>query len=192
MKKSQIRNKYKELRASLSAKELEQKSLDISNQVLKLPIWDYSFYHLFLSISEKKEINTEPILHILQGKDKNIVVSRCNVNTMKLSNFLLTDNTVIKKNTWGIPEPTDGISIAANQIDVVFIPLLAYDKRGNRIGYGKGFYDGFLAECRDDVVKVGLSFFDPEPHIADIHSNDVPLDYCVTPEGIFQFGKKVN
>jgi 5-formyltetrahydrofolate cyclo-ligase len=69
----------------------------------------------------------------------------------------LTDNTKIKKNEHNIP--VDGIEVPSHKIEVVFVPLLAYDKQGQRVGYGKGFYDKFLAECSPATVKIGLSFF---------------------------------
>lgn len=69
--------------------------------------------------------------------------------------------------------------------EVVFIPLLAYDKNGNRIGYGKGFYDRFLDKCSTETIKIGLSFFDQEQHIIDVSENDVKLNYCVTPKKIY-------
>ncbi|HET8887064.1 MAG TPA: 5-formyltetrahydrofolate cyclo-ligase [Salinimicrobium sp.] len=190
MKKPQLREKYLKLRLRMTAEEIEEQSLLIANKLLELRIWDLNFYHLFLTITEKKEIDTEPILHILQGKDKNIVLSRCNVNTGTLHNFLLTDNTIIKKNKWNIPEPVNGVEVPSEQIDVVFVPLMAYDKEGNRIGYGKGFYDNFLATCRENVIKIGLSFFDPEPHISEVYASDIALDFCVTPTQIFHFQKK--
>ena len=185
--KNKLRNKYQELRTHISSEEIESKSIEIANNLLKLPIWDYNFYHLFLTISEKKEIDTEPILHILQGKDKNIVLSKADFNTGKLSNYLLTDSTVIKKNKWNIPEPEDGIEIPASKIEVVFVPLLAFDKLGHRVGYGKGFYDIFLAGCKKDVIKIGLSLFEAEEKIPEILTSDVPLDYCVTPQKTYQF-----
>lgn len=187
--KNKLRNKYQELRTGISSEEIETKSIKIANNLLKLPIWDHNFYHLFLTISEKKEIDTEPILHILQGKDKNIVLSKADFSTGKLINYLLTDSTVIKKNKWNIPEPVDGIEIPASKIEVVFVPLLAFDKLGHRVGYGKGFYDIFLAGCKKDVIKIGLSLFEAEEKIPEILTSDVPLDYCVTPHKTYQFKK---
>ncbi len=185
--KNELRIKYKRLREELSADEIENLSLQIANQTLQLPIWDYSFYHLFLSISEKREINTEALLHILQGKDKNVVLSKSDFETHRLTNYLLTDSTILKNNAWGIPEPQGGIEIPPQQIEVVFIPLLAFDESGHRIGYGKGFYDRFLSACTMNTLKVGLSFFEAEPEIPGILSSDVPMDYCVTPERIYAF-----
>ena len=185
--KNQLRIKYKKLREELSPDQIEDLSLQIANQTLKLPIWDHSFYHLFLSISEKREINTEPLLHILQGKDKNVVLSKSDFETHSLTNYLLTDATILKNNAWGIPEPQGGIVVAPEQIEVVFIPLLAFDESGHRIGYGKGFYDRFLSACTGRTVKVGLSFFEAEKEIPGILTSDVPMDFCVTPERIYDF-----
>lgn len=100
---------------------------------------------------------------------------------------MLTDKTDFDKNDWDIPEPKDGAEIAVRKIDVVFLPLLAFDVRGHRVGYGKGFYDRFLGECREDVVKVGLSLFQAELLIEDVDEHDIPMDYCVTPNKTYFF-----
>ena len=187
MNKKELRKKYKELRQFLSAEEIEDKSLAIANQLLRLDIWDKLYYHLFLTIEEQKEINTEYILQILAGKDKEIVISKCNFETLSMTHFLLTDNTKIKKNSYNVPVPIDGLEVPDVKIDVVFVPLLAYDKQGNRVGYGKGFYDNFLSKCKPETIKIGLSFFPPEERIEAVSESDVKLDFCVTPDAIFSF-----
>ncbi|WP_412559744.1 5-formyltetrahydrofolate cyclo-ligase [Winogradskyella sp. MIT101101] len=187
MTKSELRKKYKSLRKPLSLDDIEDYSLSIANQLLKLDIWDKSFYHIFLTIEEQKEINTEYILNILAGKDKNIVISKSNFEDFSMTHYLLTDSTTIKKNNYNIPEPIDGIPIASEQLEVVFVPLLAFDKTGNRVGYGKGFYDRFLKQCKPETIKIGLSFFEAETENFEAVDNDVKLDYCVTPNHIFQF-----
>ncbi len=188
MTKKELRQKYKKLRNDLSFDAIEDLSLQIANQTLKLPIWNFENYHVFLTIHEHKEVQTDYLLHILNGKDKNVIVSRSDFETRTMNHILLTDNVIIKKNEWNIPEPQNGFSVADNQIDVVFVPLLAYDVFGNRVGYGKGFYDKFLAKCKPNVVKIGLSFFDAEPIISDSYELDIRLDYCVTPNKIYDFG----
>ncbi|MBZ9728240.1 5-formyltetrahydrofolate cyclo-ligase [Salegentibacter sp. JZCK2] len=187
MSKAELRKKYKALRLKLSEDKIEELSLEIANQLLQLPVWKKEFYHLFLSIAQQKEVDTENILHILQGKDKNVVLSKTNITEHKLEHFLLTDTSVIRKNRWNIPEPEGGIPIPPQQIDVVFVPLLAFDEEGHRIGYGKGFYDTFLSECKPGVIKIGLSFFRAEPAFKEVFSSDIPLDYCVTPGKIYSF-----
>ncbi|MFD0977398.1 5-formyltetrahydrofolate cyclo-ligase [Salinimicrobium gaetbulicola] len=187
MNKDQLRVKYKKLRKETTPEEIEERSLEIANNALQLPIWNHSYYHIFLSIAEKKEVDTQGILHILQGKDKNIVLSKADFTSGELTNYLLTDSTVIKKNSWGIPEPVEGIEIPPQKIEVVFIPLLAFDIKGNRVGYGKGFYDRFLSQCPEGVLKVGISLFEAEEEIEGVSSLDIPLDYCLTPQKIYNF-----
>lgn len=187
MLKKVLRTKYKALRNELSEIDIEEKSLAIANEILKLPIWDKTYYHVFLPIKEQKEVNTEFILHLLSGKDKEIVISKSNFETRKMTHYLLTDNTKIQKNEYNIPEPVDGIEVPDTKIDVVFVPLLAFDKKGNRVGYGKGFYDKFLSQCKPETLKIGLSFFEPEEQISDVLESDILLDYCVCPSKFYAF-----
>ena len=187
MLKKQLRLKYKELRLAFGKDLVDEMSIAIANQILKLNIWDKTYFHVFLPIETQNEVNTEFILHLLQGKDKEIVISKSDFETREMTHFLLTDNTKIKKNKYNIPEPIDGIEVPISKIDVVFIPLLAFDSSGNRVGYGKGFYDKFLSNCKPETIKIGLSFFEPEDLILDVFENDVKLDYCFTPKTIYSF-----
>ncbi len=187
MFKKDLRKKYKALRQQLSEAQIEDKSLAIANRLLQLDVWDKTYFHLFLTIEEQKEVDTEFVLQILAGKDKEIVVARSDFDTLAMTHFLLTDNTKFQKNQYNIFEPVDGIEVPPSKLDVVFVPLLAYDTDGNRVGYGKGFYDKFLSQCKEDVIKVGFSFFEPEENITDVSPNDILLDYCVTPETIHKF-----
>jgi 5-formyltetrahydrofolate cyclo-ligase len=190
MYKKELRQKYKALRRELSLEEIENNSLSIANKLLQLDIWDRLYFHLFLPIEEQKEINTEFILQILAGKDKEIVVAKTDFNSIQMTHYLLTDNTKFKKNEYNIPEPVDGIEVPVSKIDVVFVPLLAFDTKGNRVGYGKGFYDKFLSQCQPETIKIGLSFFDAEEEIADVYQDDIRVDYCVTPNKIYDFSLK--
>jgi 5-formyltetrahydrofolate cyclo-ligase len=104
-----------------------------------------------------------------------------------MTHYLLTDNTKFKKNKYNILEPLYGLEVPVAKIDVIFVPLLAFDIKGNRVGYGKGFYDKFLAKCKPETVKIGLSFFEAEEKIEDVSENDIQLNYCVTPNNIFTF-----
>ncbi len=88
---------------------------------------------------------------------------------------------------FGMAEPFASEKIEATDIDLVITPLLAFDKKGYRVGFGKGFYDKLLAQCKPDVIKVGLSFFEAEEKIDDINQHDISLDYCITPETIYSF-----
>jgi 5-formyltetrahydrofolate cyclo-ligase len=185
MLKKDLRSKYKQLRKTLIAEKIDSDSIAIANNLLKLDIWNHIYYHLFLTIKNQNEIDTEHLLNILFGKNKEVVISKSNFETRELTNFLLTENTRIKTNEYDIPEPVDGIEVPASKIEVVFVPLLAYDLQGNRVGYGKGFYDKFLKNT--NAIAIGLSFFEPEKLIKDREKHDIKLDYCITPKNIHRF-----
>jgi 5-formyltetrahydrofolate cyclo-ligase len=187
MTKTELRTQYKALRKTFSETEIEEMSLVIANSVLALDIWDKTYFHIFLPIEEQKEVNTEFLLHLLSGKDKEIVISKSDFASRKMTHLLLTDNTKIKKNEYNIPEPLDGIEVPSSKIQVVFVPLLAFDTSGNRVGYGKGFYDQFLAECSPETLKIGLSFFEAEEVIDGVFEKDVRLDFCITPKNCYRF-----
>lgn len=187
MTKKELRIKFQKLRESLNTETIEEFSITIASRALLLPIWNKENYHVYLNIEALKEPQTTPLLSILQGKDKNIIISKANFKNNSMNHYLLTDNTVIQTNHYGIPEPQNGIKIPEEQIDVVFVPLLAFDQNGNRVGYGKGFYDRFLKKCRKDCLKIGLSFFEISTEISDINEKDIPLDYCITPYQTYSF-----
>jgi 5-formyltetrahydrofolate cyclo-ligase len=187
MTKNELRKKYLALRNTLSDQEVAEKSLAIANQLLKLPVWNKSYYHIYLSILEKNEVDTNYILPVLLAKEKNIVVSKSNFEDLSMTHYLLTEETKILQNHYGIPEPQNGMLVNPDELDVVFVPLLAFDNQGYRVGYGKGFYDRFLAETRSDCIKIGLSFFDAEENIDDINLTDCKLDFCITTNKINTF-----
>ncbi len=187
MNKKELRIKYKKLRQDLSKNDIDDLSILIANQILKLDVWDKTYFHVFLPIETQNEVNTEFILHLLQGKDKEILISKSDFETREMTHFLLTDNTKIKKNKYNIPEPIDGIEIPTSKIEIIFVPLLAFDKLGNRVGYGKGFYDKFLSNCKPESIKIGLSFFESEEKIDDVTENDIRLNFCITPKTIYSF-----
>ena len=184
MNKKALRALYRQKRATIPPEQQAQLSQQIAEQTLRLPIWDKQVFHSFLSIPSLVEVDTEPIIRLLQERGKTLAVSRTVMETVRMEHFRYDPSQIQADNKWHIPEPQGGIPVKSEEIEVVFVPLLAYDTKGNRIGYGKGFYDNFLAECKAETLKVGLSFFPAEPHIEDVREGDIPLDYVVTPEGI--------
>ena len=192
MNKADARLLFKAKRNQISQDEIENHSLQIANRLLELPIWDFEYYHIYLPIHKFKEVDTSFLLHILKGKDKHVIISKSDFSDYSMQHFLLTDATKIIVNKFGIPEPEKGIAISEEKLDVVFIPLLAADLNGNRVGYGKGFYDRFLEKCRPDVLKVGLSFFDPLEKLTETNSTDISLDFLVTSQHIYDFKQDKN
>ncbi len=186
MLKRDLRLSHLQLRDQLSDSEVLLKSKELLRQSLYLPIWDYDTFHIFLSIPEKREVQTNPITSHLKQLGKRVVIPKI-IAGGHLENYLLEPATALEKNTWGILEPVSGQVVSPREIDVVFVPLLAYDHRGHRVGYGGGYYDRFLAQCRPETLLIGLSFFPAAAAISDLEPTDLPMDYCVTPDGVTKF-----
>lgn len=186
MKKSELRKIYTSKRTLLTRSELEQGSTKIAGQFIsRFNLPEYAFVHYYLSIKERHEVDCIAIVNGLPNK--RFAVPRINPGSAELESVEIKADTQFVENSWGISEPLGDRIISETEIDMVIVPLLCFDKRGHRVGYGKGFYDRFLSKCRTDCLKVGLSFFSPIENIEDIHDNDVPLDYCCTPKEVFEF-----
>ena len=183
--KNFLRQHFLKKRISISSSELDELSMKITSNVNSLKIWNFNYYHIFMTLKEKNEINTEELINILRKKEKKIVVPKIFENDLK--NFQITDSTNFKLNKLGINEPIEGNEIKNDLIDVIFLPLIIFDIKGNRVGYGKGYYDRLLKSKSKKILKIGLSIFDPVDKILDVNNYDIKMDYCVTPKEVFKF-----
>ncbi|MBW7867912.1 MAG: 5-formyltetrahydrofolate cyclo-ligase [Brumimicrobium sp.] len=187
MTRDEIRESYRNKRSELSTEQCLYFSQVITNNFLKN--WDFEGKTIdcFLTIHRMKEVDTSALINRLQKKNQ-ICVPVSNFNNNSMRHVLLNDHTVFQETTTGIPEPVVGEDVNIKDIDVVIVPLLAVDQNGNRLGYGKGFYDRFLAECKPSAIFIGLTMFDIHDDFTDIDPYDIPLHYVVTPKGILKTG----
>lgn len=184
MNKQTLRELYKAKRQALSDEERTTLSQEICHKELPL-IPPNKLVSIFLPIEKHKEINTWQLIDTL--KPSQIVVSRSNFENHSMEHFIYEDRKQIVENSWGIPEPTYGNQIDVSKIDIVIVPLLIGDLKGHRVGYGKGFYDRFLASCNSEVLKIGINYFEPIEKIEDALETDVPLNYYISPTRVYSF-----
>lgn len=189
MTKAALRKKYKEKRMQVSWKDKERWTdmILINFQKLQLPFIDC--VHTYLAMEEQNEIETENISRYLAFKNPGlkVVVPKINLDAGEMKHYIFNDDDEMAPNLFGIIEPVKGEKVAVEEIELVLTPLLAFDKRGYRVGYGKGFYDKFFQQCQSTVIKVGLSYFEAEEEIENINPYDVPLNYCITPHAVYTF-----
>jgi 5-formyltetrahydrofolate cyclo-ligase len=189
MTKAALRKKYKDNRILLTPQQKEKFSdlILINFQKIHLPFIDC--VHTYIAADILNEIDTAPIIRYLQFVNPGLQISipKINMETGELDHYVFHDDISMVINQFGIAEPVHGEPVSVTDIDLVLTPLLAFDSNGYRVGYGKGFYDKFLKQCRDNVIRVGLSFFESEEAIEDVGPFDVPLNYCVTPETVYSF-----
>lgn len=189
MTKSELRIIYKEKRQKLSLADIEKYNdlILINFQKIRLP--PLYCIHTYLASLRLVEADTTNIVRYLQFKNPDIKIAVPKIDALSgnIHHYYLNENIQLVPNAFGIDEPAAGEIIPVDEIDIVLIPLLTFDKKGYRVGYGKGFYDKFLSECRPDVIRVGLSFFDPVEAIDDVNDYDIPLNYCVTSKQLIHF-----
>lgn len=215
MEKAALRKQFLAERRALPAEEVELRSQRIAAIFFEKFSRFFAFpknraitvIHTFLPIFRQKEINTWLIVRRLWADFPalQVVAPVTDFANGSMANYVIRPETVFEENRFGIPEPVvergawgeehgaRGIALLAPrslppaQIDLVLVPLLIVDKQGNRVGYGGGFYDRFLAQCRSDCLKVGVSLFEPIECIDDMFEGDISLDYCLTPKQIWCF-----
>ena len=188
MTKKEVRLYCKKLRAAIPEQQLLrlQDLLLIQFQYLNLPFLSYT--HTYLPLNHHNEVEPEPLVKSLLFSNPGLQIAVPKITSdTTMQHVLINDDTVFQENQFGIPEPMDGEIITPELFDLVLVPLIGFDKMGNRVGFGKGYYDRFLAQCRTDCIIVGLSFLDAVDQIDDVNEWDIPLDYCITPNKLYAF-----
>lgn len=190
MTKKELRKLYLQKRAALSEAEYGQLNFQLyQNFFSNVDLSFVGVLHTFLPITSKKEVDTWLIIDRIRREFPNVRISipKVNAQTGVFDSFYFEGLHQLATNEWGIQEPKQGIPTEPEKVDIVLIPLLAYDATGHRVGYGKGFYDKFLATCRPDCKKIGLSLFEAEEKISDFNQTDIKIDSCITPTGVIYF-----
>ncbi len=190
MTKTDLRKIYLERQKKISPAERIEKSRAIAVRFFQeFDVSAIEFVHCFLPIEKFGEIETAFIFRRIWRDYPNIetVAPRVNFQTGEIENLRYAPETELDRNVWQIAEPVGDNLIEPKKIDSVLTPLLCFDRRGFRAGYGRGFYDKLLRRCRPDCLKIGLSFFEPVDVITDVNEFDAKIDFCVTPEKTYKF-----
>jgi len=182
MNKQVLRDLFLEKRKTLTKEEFERRNHLVFTNTIEFLIEHRHkrHIHLFMTMAKNHEVDTTPILEWLLNSKKHQVVVPKVEKDRNLSHHILESGENLSLNKWGIPEPQNTKTVHPNLVDLVFVPLISFDRKGNRIGYGGGFYDNFLKDTRRDCLKIGLSISPPLDHIDYTETHDIPLDMCIT------------
>lgn len=188
MTKAALRTLYKQKRLALTAAEKDKLEDLILIQFQQLPISFPDVVMTYAPIQKLAEYN--PVLIeeycIFKNPATRLVYPVANFTNNTLQAFEVEPDTYFDVNSYGIDEPIDGTPLAPTDIDMMLVPLLTFNEQGYRVGYGKGFYDKFIAQCKQNIILIGISFFEPAI-IDDVHYLDEKLDFCITPNRIYAF-----
>ncbi|MCU0416956.1 MAG: 5-formyltetrahydrofolate cyclo-ligase [Cytophagaceae bacterium] len=190
MMKNEIRKRFKEQRALLSEEDRRLFSRLIAHLfVNEIPLSDVHCIHLFKTLDRLKEPITSFLYTEVMALYPSVkwCTSSIEKGSMEQQVVLFNEQTDWIQNQFGIEEPKNKIVIAPTEIDIVIVPLLAFDKNGHRVGYGKGYYDALLRMCRVDTLKIGISFYEAIEEEILVDAWDVALNSVITPQGIHRF-----
>ena len=183
--KKELRSIYKEKRMALSQDEVNFLSKKIFEKfVLQFNIIENQKVNVFLHIKKFNEINTQIFIDYFFDKKVRVFVPK--IQGEKMISVEIFPNSEFEINKWGIKEPISNID-ANVELDYILTPLLYCDQFGNRVGYGKGFYDYFFSRDLKIHNKIGLNFFSPNEDIADVFEKDVAIDGLITPSEFIDF-----
>lgn len=192
MLKTDLRRQFRQHRRAVSDEEAAALNQALTERFFaEINLADVRVLHAFLTAERLREVGTFPLLQRLHTDFPGIrlVVPKTEFETGELTHLTWQPGEPLRPNAHGLPEPTGGEIVFPEKMDLILVPLLAFDRRGQRVGYGGGFYDRFLAQCRPDALKLGLSWFDPVDEISDADARDVPLDACLTPNALHRFAE---
>lgn len=177
--KNQIRAEARARRLQVSFEQVELWSIEIAKR-LQPWVKNTSVWHSFIPIQKNKEVDTILIRRLLDPHQSLTWVTS-QVIGHDTQTIIWPLNGSFDLDPFGIPTPLHPEIADESAIDVILIPLLAADIDGNRLGYGKGYYDKLLGRLAASTVKIGIDFFEPYPSSFPVEPHDIPLDLLVTP-----------
>jgi 5-formyltetrahydrofolate cyclo-ligase len=189
MLKAELRKKYMQKRKALSTDEaflLSEKIFENFINYFKPVSGDK--VHIFIPIEKFKEIDTQIFINYFLSRNIHVFVPK--IVDAKLISVEIFKDTKFELNNWNISEPVSNEDSGENDFNYVITPLLYCDKKGNRVGYGKGFYDVFFENIPSETKKIGVNYFNPDENIDDVWENDILLDYLITPTDVLSFFNK--
>ena len=176
--RTQLRQQIRKTRANLTALQQQQAENSITQQALAF-IEERNAQHIALYVSFDGEISTDKLIKTLWAQDKHVylpVLHPFNPNHLLFLRYL--PDTPMLKNKFGIWEPKLNVQnvLPLDELDILFTPLVAFDKEGNRLGMGGGFYDRTLQNWQNSsFITVGLAHQCQQVEQLPTEAWDVPL-----------------
>ena len=181
MTRDDMRREARKARRAISAIRRADMSLRVAEAVVALPEF-LAAQSVMCYASLPEEVRTDPLISVILDSGRELYLPAIQ-RDMGLLALRCLPTTRLEPDTMGIRTPVDGEACDPSRLDLVIAPGLAFDRQGNRLGFGKGYYDRFLAECRCPIVALAfeIQLFDR----VEARPNDIPVDILVTEKQVY-------
>lgn len=182
--KKRLRKTMKAMRLAMSKEDWQERSERIVQNIEALEKFQSAkVIHAFISDEKRQEVNLIPLLERIISSQKKLLVPVVSGN--ELISVELASLNHLTRHAFGVLEPVERVpSALESQIDLVLVPLLAVDRNGNRLGYGKGYYDRFFKRLGPNTFKLGVAFEFQVLDKVPTTESDVRLDAIMTESGL--------
>ncbi len=185
-KKEDIRKEITSLRNELTKEQVDFLSQKIISTLIKLPIFKSS-QNIMLYLSFGNEVDTFKLIELCKDQGKKVIVPFCVKEGRQIVPTELKNvNEDLVRTKFGYLEPKKELvkSVDTQEIDLIILPGLAFDRGCYRISYGGGYYDRFLGKLDFSIPTIGLVYDFQLIDLAPIEAHDIPVDYVVTDKRI--------
>ncbi len=187
MTKRELRTKYKILRQTLNQDTIDQLSRECFTILFENFDFETKNVGIFLPMENKNEPNTFLLFSEFLNKKINYFAPKIDTLSDQMNFYSISNIQQLEYGLYQIPEPIPLKKIEFSELEFILVPLLCFDSNGNRVGYGKGYYDKLLANASKNILTIGISLFNEQEQIDDLDSNDIALDYCIIPQQLIKF-----
>ncbi|MDN5312237.1 MAG: 5-formyltetrahydrofolate cyclo-ligase [Thermoanaerobacteraceae bacterium] len=181
--KKELRRIFLKTRSELAAEDIIEKSAKIMSRLFSLSEFRGAKTIMFY-VDAGNEVKTRDGLTKALSEGKRVVVPKVKKGYGLLA-IEIKSLDELSPGTFGILEPAGEKGISPEEIDLVVVPGVAFDKKGNRMGYGAGYYDSFLPKLRPEVKKVAVAFEIQVTDSLPAEEHDVKMDLIITENTIY-------
>jgi len=180
------RAKFRTYRRSLGTRAYAARSSLIGQRTLGLPaVTQAQVVHVYWPLPVQREIDTRPLIGTLCAKGIDVVlpvVTSFAPDTPTMEHRRYTGPDALVPNRWGIYEPVSTTPVTVAALDVVLVPTLGADQKGQRLGHGSGYYDAFLRDV--SCPRIALVYEACVVPTLPKASHDVPMTTLVTEQTV--------
>lgn len=180
--KNSLRKELIQKRKQISKNEVLEKSRFIKKRLFEMNEFKQAATILFY-VSYDNEVFTHDMIKESMSLEKNIIVPKSDRINRKLILSKLDNWEDLEEGAYGILEPKNVNQISINEIDLIIIPGVGFDKQGRRLGHGKGYYDNLLSKSKN-ALHIGLAFEFQIVEKVPAEKHDVPVQKIITEKRI--------